>query len=247
MDRFSSFKLFLGICVLLLGLSCSKDSENPVFKEDVLTVEEELFLEEYEYVTFKLDPNSSGAPLSEKWEVDIKIFLDGEISPEYRAEVGAAILNYNEFFKNGISCVLVDTVSESNVRLVLGEKEAVEMLWPDMYGIIDEGNFIGYALYNYNGNYNIINGRIWVSNTGIPIFTHELGHVLGLGHASSTFCDSNTTDTKSFMCSSLSNGFSDFDKGILRTLYHPSVEVGKSFQGLRPVIEDLLLSNKIVL
>lgn len=240
-------KTIIGICILVFTISCSKESPNSIIEEEKLTAEEELFLEEYEYVTFKLDPNSSGAPLSEKWEGEIRIFLDGEISPEYREDVVDVLSSYNSFFTNGASCLLVDTVAESNVRVVLGEKEAIKTLWPDMFNIIDNSNFIGYALYNYDGNYNIFTGRIWVNNTGMPIFTHELGHVLGFGHASSTYCGSNTSNNRSYMCSSLSNGFSDFDEGIMKTLYHPNIEVGKSFEQLKPIIEELLLTDEISL
>ena len=129
--------------------------------------------------------------------------------------------------------------------MVLGEKEAIEMLWPDMYSLINDGNFSGYALYNYNANYDIVSGRIWVNNAGMPIFTHELGHVLGFGHASTTYCGSNTGNNGSFMCSSLSNGFKNYDEAIIKTLYHPNIEVGRTFEELRPIVEALLLSDEI--
>ncbi|MEX0275514.1 MAG: hypothetical protein AB3N16_14160 [Flavobacteriaceae bacterium] len=116
-----------------------------------------------------------------------------------------------------------------------------------MYQRIANANFHGYALYTSSGGYVMRNGRIWVRNDGMPIFRHELRHVLGLGHASDSYCGANTDANRSYMCSGLANVYSKFDKGILRTLYHPQIGAGKTFDELRSVITELLLKDSISL
>lgn len=236
------------ILFVLIGFvfSCSTDQESPEPQPIALTDEQNRFISEYEYVTYKLDPNSSGAPVSEKWTGEVKLFLDGAITADYRAEVTNTIDSYNNFITDGTTIVLVDTFGESNVHLILGDAKVTESLWPDMFSLIDGSAFSGYALYNYDSNFNIDTGRIWVNNTGMPIFRHELGHILGFGHSSSQYCGSNP-GTRSFMCSNLANGFTDFDTGMIRTLYHPNITVGKSFNNLRPIVTDLLLSGAVQL
>jgi len=234
------------ILFVLIGFvfSCSTDQESSELEPIALTDEQNRFITEYEYVTFKLDPNSSGAPVSEKWTGEVKLFLDGTITAEYRDEVANTIDSYNDLITDGTTIVLVDTFDESNVHLVLGDTDVTESLWPDMFSLIDGSSFSGYALYNYDSNFNINTGRIWVNNAGMPIFRHELGHILGFGHASSEYCGANPS-IRSFMCSNLSEEFSPFDTGMVKTLYHPNITVGKNFNDLRPLITELLLSGAV--
>ncbi len=237
--------------LLLLGIafSCTKDS-NPAPPEAVrefLTAVELEFLEEYEYVTFNLSPTSFGATVNEKWQSDIKLFLDGNISDAYRTDVSNALTPFNSLFGvNGPSSSLVNTLEASNVHLIFGEKSAIENIWPDMFDAIGSANFQGYALYNRDQNFNITRGRIWVRTPSIPLFNHELGHIIGLGHASPGYCGNTISSNESFMCSFLKEEFSSFDNAMIQTLYSPETEVGKTFPELRPIIENLLLSGKIV-
>lgn len=211
-----------------------------------LTTSELEFLSEYEYITFNLSPTSFGASRNEKWETDIKLFLQGGVSDTYRAEVASALVIFTDFFSPSLKCSLVDTQEESNVHLIFGEKDAIENVWPDMFNQIGAINFEGYALYDSASGYKINNGRIWVENESIPLFKHELCHVIGLGHASADYCDGNFDSNKSLMCSFLSDDFSIFDKAIIQTLYKPEIQAGKFFSELKPVIEELLLTDAIL-
>lgn len=235
------------VLIILLVISCSPDSGTNEEIALELTAEEESFLEEYEYITFKLDPNSNGAPLSEKWTNELKLFLAGDITPEYRDLVEKEVSILNNLISDGTKIETVSMVDESNVRLYLGPSSEIEPFWPDMFEILRNANFLGYAVYSYDGNFNIYDGRIWVANDGMPIFRHELGHILGLGHASITYCGDESLNDRSYMCSSLAREYSNFDKGIIETLYHPAIQTGQNFEQLRPVVEELLLTDDIVL
>ena len=81
----------------------------------------------------------------------------------------------------------------------------------------------------------------------MPIFRHELGHILGFGHASDSYCDNDVPEERSYMCSSLAQEYSSIDKAMFKTLYHPDILPGVTFDVLRPSIENLLLSGEISL
>lgn len=243
-------------CLFLFGIlvSCSTDEGNTGTMEDsetpepmeMLTAIELEFIEEYEYITFNLAPDSFGANVNEKWVTDVSIFLDGTIPDNYTAGVEEALARFNPLLSAGISFRLVNTLEESNIHLIFGEKEAIQEIWPDMFDAIGNVNFKGYALYNGDGDFNITEGRIWVRTASVPLFAHELGHTIGLGHSSGSYCEGNLSLNQSFMCSFLKEEFSIFDKAIIQTLYNPKVEVGQTFSQLKPIIEELLLTDVIL-
>lgn len=233
-------KGFLIFGLFLFLASCSEDDNPP--RE--LTEEQLLFIEEYEYVTFNFSPTSSGGSVNEKWIGEVSLFLDGDITSEYGQIINQEIAELNTYFTDGTSISLVDSLLDADVHLYLGNEEDIQNLWADMYPLISAGQFQGYALYNGGGG-QIVNGRIWVKNMGMPIFRHELGHILGFGHASDTYCDNDGPEERSYMCSSLAQEYSSFDRAMFRMLYHPDILPGITFEQLRPEVERLLLSDEI--
>jgi len=213
--------LFTFLVIFITACAKDKDSiidiDEPV---DELSATEVIFLEEYHFVTFNLSPTSFGGNLNEKWEQELKLFLDGNFPVSYRDDVDTALQSFN------------------------GPISSIETIWPDMYQAASTGGFSGYALYN-GSNSAINGGRIWVETNSIPLFKHELGHIIGLGHASDTFCGEALNLNDSFMCVFLADDFSSFDAGILKLLYHPNIEKGKSFEALKPDLEALILDDVV--
>lgn len=236
--------------LLVILVSCAADDGTTGTPDEMevltLTPKELEFIEEYEYVTFNLAPDSFGAILNEKWETNVNVFLQGELSDSYRAEVVNALRQFNNLVGNNLAFNVVNSQEASNVHLIFGEKEAIREVWPDMYNQIELVDFQGYALYKSANGFKIFDGRIWVSNSSIPLFRHELGHIIGLGHASSNFCDRNFTRNQSFMCSFLKEDFSVFDEAIIQTLYNPEIKAGLPFSQLKPIIEQLLRTDVII-
>jgi len=239
-------------CLFLFGIlvSCSTDEGNTGTIDDVetvaLTAKELEFINEYEYVTFNLAPDSFGASVNEKWETDVKVFLQGDIPDAYRAEVANTLEEFDDLVSNDLEFSMVNFEEESNVHLIFGEKEAIREVWPDMFDQNELVDFQGYALYKSASGFKIFDGRIWVRNPSIPLFRHELGHVIGLGHASTNYCERDFSRNQSFMCSFLKDDFSTFDKAIVQTLYNPKIKAGLLFSQLKPIIEVLLRTNEIL-
>jgi len=241
--------------LMILFASCSTDAEiiavmdNSEISEpgaEVTLSKRELeFINEYEYVTFNLAPDSFGASVNEKWSTDVKIFLDGELPENYESEVNGSLSEFNTLLSAGLSFGLANTLEESNIHLIFGEKDAIRAIWPDMFEAIGDVDFQGYALYDRDEDFNITSARIWLRTNSIPLFKHELGHTIGLGHASEDFCAQDFSRNQSFMCSFLKEDLSVFDEAILKTLYNPNVEVGLTFPQLKPIIENLLLTDVI--
>ena len=185
--------------------------------------------------------------LSEKWTTSLKLYLEGNISSDYRSEVQNALDEFNMLFSDGFEIVLTASLEEANVHAIRGELVAVRDVFPALYAAASQGSFSGYALYSGDGNFNITSGQIWLNNnTGMPLFKHELGHIIGLGHANNDYCGSNLTE-KSIMCSNPGAEFTTIDKGILSGLYHPDIEVCKTFSEISPILEMLLLTGGIQL
>ena len=200
------------------------------------------FLDEYIHVSYNL---AVGRSLSEKWEGEIRIFLDGNITSDYQQMVMASIEEFNSYFTDGTTIKLVNTLETSNVHLIMGPKSLVEPIWPDMFDLIEYIDNIGYALYDRTFGNNICKGRIWVDLSGSQgLFIHELGHIIGLGHSSDNYCGNK--ESTSFMCSETAPEFSPFDREIIKALYHPGTLVSLRQNEMRTLITGYIIENAIL-
>ncbi|NND80306.1 MAG: hypothetical protein HKN53_10430 [Maribacter sp.] len=209
-----------------------------------LTNYEKSFIDEYIYLTYKLSPTASGGLLSEKWQGDVKLYMQGDLPEDYQQTVQGYLDEFNSFLSDGTNIVLVDTLEESNVLLVMGPTSTVATLWPDMYSQIKDGTFGGYALYDTDVDYNIYNGRIWMVDGNEALFKHEFGHIIGLGHTSDTYCDDQIS---SVMCPGAASEFNTFDGEIIKSLYRTETPVGLNQIEMRALVTSYLLQGDISL
>lgn len=201
------------------------------------------FIDEYIYVTYNLSPTSNGGSRSVKWRNELKLFIDGDITANYQQTVASSLEEFNVLITDGTTLNRVNTLEESNVHLILGPPSSIEYIWPDMFSLIENSSYQGYAMYTSNNNNYIYKGRIWVNTSGKGIFIHELGHILGFGHASSLYCDNGD---RSYMCSSVAQEFNTIDVEIIKALYHPGTAVGLTQTEMRMLIEEYVLANSIL-
>lgn len=209
-----------------------------------LTNFEKSFIDEYIYLTYKLSPTASGGAVSEKWQGEVKLFMEGDLPTDYQQTIQAYLDEFNSFLSDGTNILLVDTQEESNVHLIVGPSSSVINEWSDMYSFIKEGSFTGFALYDSNGSYNIFNGRIWMEYGNEALFKHEFGHIIGLGHTSDTYCDGQTW---SVMCPGAASEFNTFDREIIKALYRTETPVGLTQGEMRTLVTAYLLQGDISL
>ncbi|MEL6483799.1 MAG: hypothetical protein AAFP96_03000, partial [Bacteroidota bacterium] len=155
----------------------------------------------------------------------------------------------NTFMTDGTSLVLAETLEDADIHLFVGTLEELEVLWNDIFVIVQRNNFGGYASTNFDLNdLSISGGRIYMINQSTSLLIHEIGHILGLGHSSAGFCQNNSNASLSFMCpAALRQTYSKFDSGIIRTLYHPDIPIGEPFETVEPIVRGLLQSEVIKL
>lgn len=226
------------------GITTATVTINVVDVDDgPLTNFQKSFVSEYIYLTYKLSPTASGSALSEKWQGQVRLFLDGDLPSNYSQTVNGYLEEFNSFFTDGTTIELVNSQAESDIHLIMGPTSSVQAEWPDMFSQISGGNFSGYALYNTNGNFNIFRGRIWMNGPSAALFKHELGHIIGLGHTSDTYCDGEAT---SVMCSAATANFNPFDREIIKTLYRPDTPVALSQNEMRALVTAYLEQGDIV-
>ncbi|MBE7697309.1 DUF2927 domain-containing protein [Tenacibaculum finnmarkense] len=244
-------KLLLLLTISLVSLSCSKDNDTIAELNETetqtqtqtqtqtpsknLSAEQQDFLLEYEAIVDDL-----------KWTKEISIFLDGNITSEYKKIVKEVLNTYNPLFSDGTKISLVKSAKESNVHLYNSTKDELASFWSDIYSYT--GGAIGYGTTSwssssYAGERIINEGRIWVeTGSNTSLLFHELGHVLGLGHSSQKYCSS------SVMCGvPTAKTLSSFDKAMIKIRYHSDVKSDTSFEEMKPVIEKLLLNKEVVI
>ncbi|WP_298502068.1 DUF2927 domain-containing protein [uncultured Maribacter sp.] len=184
-----------------------------------------------------LNGRSNNLTSIQKWDAPMKIFLDGNITTEYKATVQNILDEFNALFDLGdFSISLVDTLAEANTHLYLSNASEIEELWADIFAVVGNGSYNGYQISTENNSI-LSNSRIWVADDIASTFKHQLGHALGLGH-------SNNCNTEiSFMCSNFLPGvvLSDEEKEIIRLLYHNDIIPGTTDEELNDVVSNLIL------
>jgi hypothetical protein len=193
----------------------------------------------FQYLTLWKGPNNTPVAFNQRWEDPMKIYLMGNFNEAYKTTVENVSDQFNQFMVEGdFDISLTEVEEESNTQVFVGTKAEVAAVWPDMYEIIKDKTYDGYAI-TPSENAILLSSRIWLSSDYEVLFQHELGHALGLGH--SDLCE---TD-QSFMCSniSLDKQIMPMEQDIIKYLYHKDMHSGLSESEIEKVLANILLNE----
>jgi len=205
----------------------------------LLTEEQKQLVAYFQFLTLWKGPNNTPVDFNQKWGSPMKMYLDGSISTDFNTTVQSVIAQFNTLTSTGdFDISLVNNLQEANAHVFFGAKSEVEAIWPDMYDIIKDASFDGYASTPSENGF-LLSTRIWVSSDYEVLFKHELGHALGFGH-------SNRCDTeKSFLCSTIEidNNILSIEEDVIRYLYHSDMGVGLSESEIETILANMLLNE----
>jgi hypothetical protein len=204
---------------------------------EVLTEEEQELIAYFNYLALWQGPFNTPLERNTKWSQPINIFMDGTISTAFTNNVTEILSTMNALFTSSDFTInLTEDSDLANTHLFYGTKEALAGKWADMYDLVKDQTFNGYALTN-GSTASITGARIWVSNEAGVLFQHELGHSIGLGH--SDRCDGQL----SFMCSNitLESTLLEEEREVLRLLYHKDMSGGLTAMELQAHLSNILV------
>ncbi len=205
---------------------------------DALNNVQKELVAHFKHLTLFQDPTSPTQTVMRKWSEPMKLYVIGNLPDGLQNSVEEVIANYNMLTASGSFTIsLVDTESESTAQLFYGTKQETESVFPDMYDQIKDLTVSGYAIGSFEGN-SYKSAKIWVSSQTAALFTHEMGHALGLGH--SNLCDG---DSPSVMCSSISssNMLLDIENNVIKFFYHEDMPTGLNVSQIEQSLSNLIL------
>lgn len=205
---------------------------------DALNESQKEVVTHFKHLTLFQDPTSPTQTVMRKWDEPMKLFLVGNFPETTRTMVQEVIANYNMLTSSGtFNISLVSSESESNAQLFYGTKEETQNVFPDMYEQIKDLTLDGYAISSFVGN-SYRSAEIWISSQTAALFTHELGHALGLGH--SNLCSG---ENRSAMCSTISpsNTLLAIENDVISFFYNEDMPSGLNEQQIEDTLANLIL------
>lgn len=195
-------------------------------------------IDHFKHLSLFQDVTSPTQEIMRKWDISMKLFLDGTISPEFQSTVETVIAEFNELTVSGdFNITLVNTEAESNAKLYFGTKEQIENVFPEMYEDIEDLDVDGFSRALFAGDfYNT--AQIWISNPIDVLFKHELGHALGMGHSHK--CDA---PDPSVMCANIAqeSAFLEIEEKVIRFFYHKDMPSGLNAEEINSKLANLIL------
>ncbi|MFT6796677.1 MAG: hypothetical protein ACJART_001821 [Maribacter sp.] len=208
---------------------------------DVLNESQKELVEHFKHLTLFQDPTSSTQDVMRKWDEPMKLYLVGNFPQATRTMVEEVIANYNMLTASGnFNISLVATESESSAQLFFGTKAETENVFPNMYEQIKDLTLDGYAISSFSGN-SYRSAEIWISSQTGALFTHEMGHALGIGH--SNLC---AGGNPSAMCSTISpnNQLLGIEQNVISYFYNEDMPTGLNEQQIEHSLSNLILMEE---
>jgi len=230
-------KLLLLSLLFLFG--CSKEDNSDTLQNQIDSLTPDFttteLIQYFKDIALGYEYGDS-SEITRRWERDINIFLDGDISEHNLNEINKIIDEINELITTDVSLNIVTDFINSNHFLYIGLREEYNLLFPD--APVND-NLRGQFWVDWDDN-KLYFARAFIdSQVSLTIQKHlireELTQSLGLGKDSYTYPESifqeNWTNTTEY---------SDIDKEIIKLLYHPQMSTGLNASEVESVILEIL-------
>lgn len=228
---------FLGaLCMLLVCISCSKDTEEELLSDvDLNTIDyfKEIALG-FEF--------GNASEVTRKWDSDMKLFIGGNPSQELLAELDAVKNEINTLVTDGFQLTIVNDSTESNFYVFFGTGNDYSTMFPSQTNLV--GSNLGLFSIFWDNTSFFTYGHMYVDiERTDPIaqkhlLREELTQSLGLAKDSSLYplsiFQSEWTTT---------NSYTPIDRAIIQLLYHPDMRPGLDATAVDPILRDILSNN----
>lgn len=237
-------KLLLLLVLLIAVSSCSNDSEEEMIEVDLAPELTQYQLEIIEYfkdiaLGFEFGNFSR---ITRKWDVDMKIFVEGSISNILSLELNQIIAELNELVSDGFEIRIVDQASEANYILFLGTGDEYAEMYPDIADLVETN--LGLFTVFWDDLDQLNSGRMYVdierANTTIQrhLLREELTQSLGLARDSDRYLESIFQSI-----STTTIEFAEIDRDLIRLLYHPQMVSGLNQTEVDGLLREILLNE----
>jgi hypothetical protein len=231
-------KKLLLLCVLIYGLSsCSDDNESGglnSYDRSVIDYFTEIALG-FEF--------GGGEEITRKWNIDMKIFVGGNLKPELLTELQSIISEINGLATDGFSMSVVGDSLQSNFYIFLGTGDDYGEMYPAEAYLVPS-NYGLFSVYWDMSNH-FYNGHMYVDIVRAEavaqkhLLREELTQSLGLAKDSPLY-------PKSIFQSAwtTTNTYEEIDRDLIRLLYHPQMDVGLNETQVRERLTQIILGKK---
>ena len=230
------------LLIFILILSCSVE-EGEMSPEPGLSEFDREVIDYFKEIALGFE-NGNASEITRKWRSPMRIFVEGDVSPELINRVEETIAEINGLASDGFSVELVGDSISSNCYLFFGTASEFSAIFPDTEGQIGTN----FAIFNVWWNDNIINrARIFI-DTHRPnlaqqesLIVEEITQSLGLGKDSPRYPTSIFYETPSN--GGFASGYSTIDKEVIRLLYHPDMTIGLNEMEVEELLETILTNE----
>ena len=243
--KYKNIILVFTLIALLIG--CSKNEDKDVFPEpsEELTTYQRKLIQYFKEIALGMEYDNK-VKIVKKWEMPMKLFIDGKKTKEVLDKLDETIFQINELVgkDNKFHIELVDDINQANGYMFLGSKEDFLSLHPDMKGYIKDNWALFYVWWNNNVLYKT---KIYIKadNTTIAeqksLILEELTQSIGLFRDSPRYKNSIFYETPND--GGFAQVYSRMDKDLIRLLYHPKIKVGYNDVQVEKALKEILINE----
>ena len=232
------FSVLFLIAWLLFLSSCSDNSTGP--EEPGLTEDQQNVIEYFKEVALGFE--FGNAPeITRKWNQDVVMYVGGEQNEMLQVELNEVITELNELISGeNIEIRITADSSESNYYVFFGPGENYAEIESRAQSHVIS-NF-GLFFVSLSGTNHITSGTMYV-DTERPaprnqrhLLREELTQSLGMAKDSNRYSDSIFNADYSVDVTE----YSEYDKALIRLLYHPKISTGLDSTEVDPILREIV-------